>query len=93
MSKKLAIIKQLADLKSKMLELNKQLKREEDTERMKVGEIVIAMYKSGNLNLVSLEAELKKILGKIDEENEGKQDERLSSRDDSQIRSISNEDR
>lgn len=93
MSKKLAIIKQLADLKSKMLELNKQLKREEDTERMKVGEIVIAMYKSGNLNLVSLEAELIKILGKIDEENEGKQDERLSSRDDSQNRSISNEDR
>jgi len=92
MSKKLAIKKQLADLKSKMLELNKQLKREEDTERMKVGEIVIAMYKSGNLNLVSLEAELKKIIG-MEEEAEEKLDERLSGRDDSQIRSISNEDR
>jgi len=75
-----------------MLELNKQLKREEDTERMKVGEIVIAMYKSGNLNLVSLEAELKKIIG-MEEEAEEKLDERLSGRDDSQIRSISNEDR
>ena len=92
MSKKLAIKKQLADLKSKMLELNKQLKREEDTERMKVGEIVIAMYKSGNLNLVSLEAELKKIIG-MEEEAEEKLDERLSNREDSQIRSISNEDR
>jgi ArsR family metal-binding transcriptional regulator len=93
MSKKLAIKKQLADLKSKMLELNKQLKREEDAERLKVGEIVIAMYKSGNLNLVSLEAELKKIIGNMEEEVEEKLDERLSSREDSQIRSISNEDR
>ncbi len=93
MSKKLAIKKQLADLKSKMLELNKQLKREEDAERLKVGEIVIAMYKSGNLNLVSLEAELKKIIGNMEEEVEEKLDERLSNREDSQIRSISNEDR
>jgi ArsR family metal-binding transcriptional regulator len=66
---------------------------EEDAERLKVGEIVIAMYKSGNLNLVSLEAELKKIIGNMEEEVEEKLDERLSSREDSQIRSISNEDR
>ncbi|TXI94176.1 MAG: hypothetical protein E6Q33_00840 [Neisseriales bacterium] len=92
MSKKILIKKQMNDLKNKLSELNKQLKREEDAERMKVGEIVIAMYKSGNLNLVSLEAELKKIIG-MEEEAEEKLDERLSNREDSQIRSISNEDR
>ena len=92
MSKKILIKKQMNDIKNKLSELNKQLKREEDAEKMKVGEIVIAMYKSGNLNLVSLEAELKKIIG-MEEEAEEKLDERLSGRDDSQIRSISNEDR
>lgn len=92
MSKKLSIKKQLSDLKSKMAELNKQLKREEDAEKMKVGEMVIGMFKSGKINLESLEIELRKTLGDGDEEVEEKQEQR-SFKDDSQNRSISNEDR
>lgn len=93
MSKKILIKKQMNDLKNKLLELNKQLKREEDVEKLKVGEMVIAMFKAGKINLESLEAEMKKILGNIEEEVEEKQDERLSNRDNTQIRSNSNEDR
>ncbi len=92
MSKKLSIKKQLSDLKSKMAELNKQLKREEDAEKMKVGEMVIGMFKSGKINQESLEIELRKILGSGDEELGEKQEQR-SFKDDSQTRPISNEDR
>lgn len=92
MSKKLLIKKQLLDLKSKMAELNKQLKREDDAEKMKVGEMVIGMFKLGKIDLVSLEIELRKILGDGDEEVEEKQEQR-SFKDDSQTRPISNEDR
>lgn len=92
MSKKLSIKKQLSDLKSKMAELNKQLKREEDTEKMKVGEMVIGMFKSGKIDLESLEIELRKILENGDEEVGEKLVQR-SFKGDSQTRPSSNEDR
>ena len=67
MSKKQSLLKEIAKYNTRIAELQKQLKQQELQDKVRLGDELIAMYKSENWNVEKLKKLVAKTLNEIDD--------------------------